>query len=75
MKILGVIFDMDGVILDSEKLYVRFWKQAGRECGFPWEERHSLAIRSLARPYAIERLKVLLARALTTIRCATGESS
>ncbi len=57
MKILGVIFDMDGVILDSEKLYVRFWKQAGRECGFPWEERHSLAIRSLARPYAIERLK------------------
>lgn len=57
MKIYGVVFDMDGVILDSEKLYVRFWKQAGRECGYPWEIRHSLAIRSLARPYAIERLK------------------
>lgn len=48
---------MDGVILDSEKLYVRFWKEAGRACGYPWEVEHSLAIRSLARPYAIERLK------------------
>ncbi|MCH5299082.1 MAG: HAD family phosphatase [Ruminococcus sp.] len=57
MNIKGVIFDMDGVILDSEKLYVRFWKEAGRACGYPWEVEHSLAIRSLARPYAIERLK------------------
>lgn len=57
MNIKGVIFDMDGVILDSEKLYVRFWKEAGIACGYPWEVEHSLSIRSLARPYAIERLK------------------
>ncbi len=57
MKIYGIIFDMDGVILDSEKLYVRFWKEAGRFFGYPWEEKHSLAIRSLARPFAIARLK------------------
>ena len=57
MNIKGVIFDMDGVILDSEKLYVRFWKEAGRAFGYPWEVEHSLAIRSLARPYAIEKLK------------------
>ncbi len=48
---------MDGVILDSEKLYVRFWKEAGRACGYPWETEHSLAIRSMSRPYATERLK------------------
>ncbi len=24
----GVLFDMDGVILDTEKLYTRFWKEA-----------------------------------------------
>ena len=29
MKIKGVISDMDGVMLDSEKLYVRFWCEAG----------------------------------------------
>lgn len=53
----GIIFDMDGVILDSEKLYVSFWQKAGLECGYDWQIRHSLAIRSLARPYAIERLR------------------
>ncbi len=57
MKIKGVIFDMDGVILDSEKYYVRFWTEAGKLCGYPFEEKHALAIRSMARPYAIERLK------------------
>lgn len=57
MKIKGVISDMDGVILDSEKLYVRFWCEAGRFYGFPMEERHALSIRSMARPLATEKLK------------------
>ena len=26
--IRGVLFDMDGVILDSEKLYAKFWASA-----------------------------------------------
>ena len=53
----GVISDMDGVILDSEKLYVRFWCEAGKFYGYPLEERHALSIRSMARPFAIERLQ------------------
>ena len=48
---------MDGVILDSEKLYIRFWCEAGRLCGYPFETKHALAIRSLARPFAIKRLQ------------------
>lgn len=57
MKIKAVIFDMDGVILDSEKLYVRFWREAGRACGYPFEEKHALAIRSMARKFAVEKLQ------------------
>lgn len=57
MKIKGVVFDMDGVILDSEKYYVRFWSEAGKACGYPFEKKHALAIRSMARPYAIEKLR------------------
>ncbi len=56
-KIRGVISDMDGVILDSEKLYVRFWCEAGAFYGYPMEKRHALGIRSMARPSAIERLQ------------------
>ena len=56
-KIMGVISDMDGVILDSEKLYVRFWCEAADFYGFPMEKRHALGIRSTARPFAIERLQ------------------
>ena len=48
---------MDGVILDSEKLYVRFWCEAGRFYGFPMEEKHALSIRSMARPLASEKLR------------------
>ena len=56
-KIRGVISDMDGVILDSEKLYVRFWCEAADFYGYPMERRHALGIRSMARPFAIERLQ------------------
>ena len=55
--IKGVISDMDGVILDSEKLYVRFWCEAARAYGYPMEAKHALGIRSLTRPLAIERLQ------------------
>ena len=57
MKIKGVISDMDGVMLDSEKLYVRFWCEAGQFYGFPFEREHALGIRSLARVFAVKKLQ------------------
>ena len=38
--IRGVLFDMDGLVLDTEKLYARFWMEACRFYGFPmtWEQ-------------------------------------
>ncbi len=55
--IKAVIFDMDGLILDTEKHLVRFWCQAANEAGFPMERKHALNIRSLARKYAIPYLQ------------------
>jgi len=55
--IKGVISDMDGVMLDSEKLYVRFWCEAARFYGFPMQREHALGIRSMARPFAIAKLQ------------------
>lgn len=57
MKIEAVVFDMDGVVLDTEKLYVRFWCEAANFYGYPMKEHHALSIRSMARPLTIEKLK------------------
>lgn len=43
----GVLFDMDGVILDTEKLYSRFWREACQFYGFPMTFEQSLKMRSL----------------------------
>ena len=48
----AVIFDMDGLILDTEKLLVKYWCQAANEAGFPMQREHALNIRSLARKFA-----------------------
>ena len=53
----AVIFDMDGLILDTEKLLVKYWCQAANEAGFPMRREHALNIRSLARKFAIPYLQ------------------
>ncbi len=55
--ILGVLFDMDGIILDTEKLYTRFWQEAGLALGYPMTREHALGMRSLNRSAGEARLK------------------
>lgn len=45
--VLGVLFDMDGVVLDTEKLYARFWAEAARALGYPMTYEQALGMRSL----------------------------
>ena len=54
----GVVFDLDGTLLDTEKLYRRFWVEAARQMGYPMEDRHALMVRSMAA----ERAEPLLRR-------------
>lgn len=55
-KFKGIILDMDGLLLDTEKLYVRFWMEAARFYGYPMEFEHALSIRSLNRQFTTEKL-------------------
>ena len=55
--IRGVVFDLDGTLLDTEKLYRRFWVEAARRMGYPMEDRHALMIRSMAADMAEPLLK------------------
>ena len=44
--ICAVIFDMDGVLIDTEKHYNAAWCQAATEAGFPFTREHALLLRS-----------------------------
>ena len=48
MPVKGVLFDMDGVILDTEKLYARFWAEAAWALGYPMTYEQALGMRSLS---------------------------
>ena len=51
----GVIFDMDGTLLDTERVLIRCWIKSAALHGFEMKEQHALNIRSLqyrfAEPY------------------------
>ncbi|MCR5129229.1 MAG: HAD family phosphatase [Lachnospiraceae bacterium] len=42
-----LFFDLDGVLLDTEPLYRRFWMEAIVKCGYEMREEEALALRSL----------------------------
>lgn len=45
--IRGVLFDMDGLVVDTEKLYSRFWREACAFYGFQMTYEQSLMMRGL----------------------------
>lgn len=59
-EIKGILFDMDGVILDTEKLYTRFWVEAAQSRGYPMTYEMALGMRSLSREAGERQLKAYL---------------
>ena len=55
----GVLFDVDGVILDTERLYSRFWMEACHFYGFPMTKEQSLQMRSLNKTAGQEKFHEL----------------
>lgn len=55
--IKAVIFDMDGVLIDTEKWLNQYWREAAGEAGYEMTREQALAIRSLAGKYAAPYLR------------------
>lgn len=58
--IKAVIFDMDGILIDTEKYLYRYWKQAAQEAGCELTHEQLLRFRSFAKEYAEPYFKNLL---------------
>ena len=56
-QIKGLLFDMDGLILDTEKLYTRFWMEAANVLGYPMTREQALGMRSLSREFGAAKLQ------------------
>ena len=48
LAVRGVLFDMDGVVLDTERLYARFWREAASALGHSMSYKQALGMRSLS---------------------------
>ena len=55
--IRAVVFDLDGTLIDTEKLFIRFWQEAANEMGYPMRREHALMIRGMAQDRAEALLK------------------
>ena len=48
---------MDGLVLDTEKLYTRFWQEAAQSFGYPMTRVQALGMRSLNRGAGLAKLQ------------------
>ncbi|MCQ2496574.1 MAG: HAD family phosphatase [Lachnospiraceae bacterium] len=53
----AVIFDLDGTLIDTEKLYRFLWPAALAHFGFVMDDERALEIRSLGRPFSPAQFK------------------
>lgn len=56
-NVKAVIFDMDGTLIDTEKIYLKIWPQTMAEMGYEYGEDKCLFMRSLGSPFALAQMK------------------
>ena len=50
----AVLFDLDGTLLDTERIYQKYWKIAADELGYELSQEQLLLFRSLGNSYAVK---------------------
>ena len=56
-NIKAVIFDLDGTLIDTEKIYGIIWPKAINDMGYEMKREMYLSLRSLGRPFAPAKMK------------------
>ncbi|TNJ45209.1 beta-phosphoglucomutase [Tamlana fucoidanivorans] len=56
MSTIGVIFDLDGVIVDTAKYHFLAWKDLADELGFEFTEAHNELLKGVSRVRSLEIL-------------------
>lgn len=51
------VFDLDGTLIDTEKLYRKYWPKALADYGYELSDERALMLRSLGRPFAPRQFK------------------
>lgn len=57
MAEIKIIFDLDGTLIDTEKLYREYWPKAFADFGYELSDERALLLRSLGRPFAPAQFK------------------
>lgn len=50
------IFDLDGTLIDTEKIYRQVWPKAVADLGYQMTDEQYLALRSLGRPFSTAKI-------------------
>nr|MCR5847635.1 HAD family phosphatase [Lachnospiraceae bacterium] len=54
---IAIIFDLDGTLIDTEKLYRIYWPKALADYGYNLSDERALMLRSLGRPFSPAQFK------------------
>ena len=57
MEVKAVLFDLDGTLIDTERLYQQVWPKTIEHFGFSMTKEQCLKLRSLGRPFAPQQFK------------------
>lgn len=55
--IKAVIFDLDGTLIDTERIYRQVWPKALKDMGIDMKLEQYLGLRSLGKPFALNQLR------------------